>query len=101
MTAPGRRPPESWLGAVAAGGDDGVAGGGVDDRDAGVFMLVTATVRLAGSKEIPAGLKPTVTVGGVCPHPVVVVALQVAPLNTETVLGLPGLVGQLCGSVAT
>ena len=64
-------------------------------------MLVTATVRLAGSKAIPAGLKPTVTVGGVCPHPVVVVALQVAPLNTETVLGLPGLVGQLCGSVAT
>src|SRR6516225_6095549 len=48
-------------------------------------ILVTATMRLTGSKAIPAGPKPTVTAGGVCPHPVVVVALQVAPLITDTV----------------
>src|SRR6516165_236876 len=47
--------------------------------------LVTATVRLAGSKAMAEGPKPTVTVGGVCPHPVVVMALQVAPLITDTV----------------
>src|SRR3974390_1468864 len=47
--------------------------------------LVTATIRLAGSKAIPTGAKPTVTVGGMCPHPLVVVALQVAPLITDTV----------------
>src|SRR5215472_7957358 len=47
--------------------------------------LVTATVWLAGSKAMPAGPNPTVTAGGVCPHPVVVVALQVAPLITDTV----------------
>ena len=43
-------------------------------------MLVTTTVRLAGLKVIPAGPKPTVTVGGVCPHPALVAALQVAPV---------------------
>ena len=48
-------------------------------------MLVTTTVRLAGLKAIAAGPKPTVTVGGLCPHPVVIVALQMAPLITETV----------------
>src|SRR5690242_2035806 len=48
-------------------------------------MLVTTTVRLAGSKAMPEGPKPTVTAGGVCLHPVVVAALQVAPLITDTV----------------
>src|SRR6516165_555654 len=48
-------------------------------------MLVTATVWLAGSKATAVGPKPTVTAGGVCPHPVEVVALQVAPLITDTV----------------
>src|SRR5215471_10940157 len=47
--------------------------------------LLTATVWLAGSKAMLEGPKPTVTVGGVCPHPVVVAALQAAPLITDTV----------------
>ena len=76
---------EPWLGAVAAGGDGGVTGGGVDDRDAGVFDVGDGDGVVGGSKATAVGPKPTVTAGGVCPHPVVVAALQVAPLITDTV----------------
>jgi hypothetical protein len=44
------------------------------------------TVWLAGSAKMPIGCGPTGTVAGVCPQPEVSSALQVAPLNTETVL---------------
>jgi hypothetical protein len=44
------------------------------------------TVWLAGSAKMPSGPTPTGTVAGVCPQPEVTSALQVAPLNTETVL---------------
>jgi len=35
---------------------------------------------------MPSGARPTGTVAGFCPQPVVTSALQVAPLNTETAL---------------
>ncbi|MGO9879809.1 MAG: hypothetical protein ACLPSM_10730 [Acidimicrobiales bacterium] len=47
------------------------------------------TVWLAGSSKIATGGPPTGTIAGVCPQPALVSALQVAPLNTATVLS-PG-----------
>ena len=44
------------------------------------------TVWLAGSSKIATGGPPTGTIAGVCPQPALVLALQVAPLNTATVL---------------
>ena len=49
------------------------------------WRLATTTLRFAGSKAMSPAPKPTLTLRGVCPHPVLVVALQVAPLMTETV----------------
>src|SRR5450755_2474180 len=48
--------------------------------------LGTYTVWLVGSANSPSGSSPTGTVAGVCRQPEVFSALQVAPLNTETVL---------------
>ncbi len=44
-------------------------------------------MRLASSEKIPSGPNPTGTVAGVWSHPVVLVALQVAPLKTDTMPG--------------
>ena len=56
----------------------------------------------AWSANTPSGPSPTGTVAGVCPQPEVTCALQVAPLNTETVLS-PKLVTytvSVCWSIA-
>jgi hypothetical protein len=49
-------------------------------------QLAMYTVWLAGSLNSASGPGPTGTVAGFCPQPEVSTALQVAPLNTETVL---------------
>ena len=54
-----------------------IPNGGEDD----VSMLDSATCNATGTT-------PTGTVAGVCPQSEVFSALQVAPLNTETVLSL-------------
>jgi hypothetical protein len=45
-------------------------------------------VWFTGSSNTPSGPRPTGTLAGLCPQPDASVALQVAPLNTETLLSL-------------
>ena len=80
--APGR---EFRLRVVAAGGSGGVELLALMTEMLVSSILVTTTVRLAGSKAMLEGPKPAVAVGGVRLHPVLVVALQIAPLITDTV----------------